>query len=141
MIEITPLLFLNENEVQMDFVRSSGPGGQNVNKVASAVQIRFDIRNSPSLPDEVKDRLIKLGGKKVSSEGIIVIDARRYRSQDRNRQDAIARLVSLIRKAMEKPKQRKATRPSQAAKKSRLDEKRKRSEAKKVRRFTPADWD
>ena len=141
MIEITPEIQLNENELQFDFIRSSGPGGQNVNKVASAVQLKFDVINSPSLQPVVKERLIKLAGKRMTTDGILVIEAKRYRTQEQNRSDAIQRLVVLIGKALEEPKDRIKTKPSRAAKAARLTEKKARSSVKKSRKITPHDWE
>src|SRR5512136_1901986 len=123
MINITPEIALDESEIQLEFVRSSGPGGQNVNKVSTAVQLRFSVAGSPSLPEEVRLRLIKLAGKRVTSEGILVIDAQRFRTQLRNRQDAIQRLVDLIRKASEKPRIRRRTKPPAGARERRLEAK------------------
>ena len=140
MIQITPALAIDENEIKMEFIRSSGPGGQNVNKVATAVQLRFDAARSPSLPDEVRERLIRLAGKKVTAEGILIINARRYRTQERNRQDAIDRLVALIRKATIKPKRRRKTKPTLASKQRRRENKRRKSEIKRLRRpVSPTD--
>lgn len=141
MIEITPTLSLDEKELFFDFVRSSGPGGQNVNKVSSAVQLRFDVQNSPSLADEMKSRLIKLAGSRMTSEGILVIEARRYRSQEQNRLDAVKRLVSLILVALEPPKPRKPTRPSTTAKAARVTAKRQRGELKRIRKYNPDEWE
>jgi ribosome-associated protein len=132
-IEITQDIVLNENELQFEFVRASGPGGQNVNKVSSAVQLRYDVRNSPSLPEAVRERLLVLARSRVSEQGVLVIEARRFRTQEKNRQDALDRLVNLIRRAAEKPKIRKKTRPTEAAKRRRLEEKRHRGEIKRVR--------
>ncbi len=103
MITINRAISIDEREIQQDFIRSSGPGGQNVNKVATAVQLRFDVRNSPSLPDDVRRRLMHLAGKQMTDEGVLIINARHYRQQDRNRQEALRRLVDLIRRAAEKP--------------------------------------
>jgi ribosome-associated protein len=132
MIEITPALQIEEREVQIEFTRASGPGGQNVNKVATAVQLRFDVRAS-SLPEEVKARLIKLGGSRVTEGGILVIEAKRHRTQDANRTDARTRLAELIRRAAAKPKTRRKTKPSRAAKEKRLEAKKQRSVIKKLR--------
>ena len=134
MLQITNTIVIDEREIHLQFIRSSGPGGQNVNKVATAVQLRFDVSNSPSLPDEVRERVIRLAGKRVSTEGLIIIDAKRFRTQEKNRQDAIARLIKLISKATKKPKPRHKTKPSLASKKRRLDTKRHRSQIKIKRR-------
>ena len=134
MIPVTPAISIDEREIRMVFVRSSGPGGQNVNKVSTAVQLRFDAMNSPSLPEAVRNRLIHLAGKRISGSGILMIEARRYRTQERNRQDALDRLVALIRKAAERPKTRIKTRPSSGSKKRRVANKLRRSETKRMRR-------
>ena len=133
MIPITPHLALADNEIQLKFIRASGPGGQNVNKVATAVQLRFDLGHSRSLPADVRARLLALAGNRVSSNNVLIIDARRFRTQERNRQDAIARLVALIRKAAETPKLRRKTKPTHASKKRRLEAKLRRSDAKRGR--------
>ena len=141
MIAITPSLALDESEIQLEFVRAAGPGGQNVNKVATAVQLRFDVHGSPSLPAEVKARLVKLAGRRVSEDGILVITARRYRSQEQNRADAVQRLVKMIQKAATRPRVRKATRVSQSAKAGRVDEKKRRGQVKHRRRRPSEDWE
>jgi len=133
MIQITPTIAIDDSEIALEFVRASGPGGQNVNKVATAVQLRFDVRHSPSLPDDVRERLTRLGGNRVTTEGVLVIDARRFRSQERNRQDAIDRLVALIQKAAQKPKARRKTRPTAESKRRWLETKRRQSEKKRIR--------
>ncbi len=134
MISITPSIHLNESELTFVFIRASGPGGQNVNKVATAAQLRFDVRNSPSLPEEVKARLIRLAGKRATEDGILVIEAKRYRTQERNREDALQRFSALIQKALEKPKSRRATRPSVAARARRVEAKKQRGAIKRMRR-------
>jgi len=134
MIEISPEISIGEDELEFRFTHSSGPGGQNVNKVATAVQLRFDVRHSPSLPEHVRTKLIDIAGRKLTKEGVLIIDARRYRSQEKNRQDARERLIDLIRQATVIPKKRIKTRPSFQAKKRRLETKKKRSRTKQLRR-------
>ena len=139
MIEITPSLSLEESEISLDFVRSSGPGGQNVNKVSTAVQLRFDLRNSASLTEDVKERLIRLAGSRMTDEGFLLIDAHRHRTQEQNREDALQRLTELIRKALYTPKKRRATRPSLASQTKRIQSKKRHGETKKLRRDVPGE--
>ena len=141
MIIITPSISLEDNEISFDAIRSSGPGGQNVNKVSTAVQLRFDLTNSPSLPLEIKERLAVLAGNRLTDAGILIIEAKRYRAQDQNKFDAVQRLVALIQKAAVKPKTRRATRPTVTARAARLGNKKKRGELKRTRRYNPDDWD
>ena len=133
MIRITDQVALDPEEIEETFLRAGGPGGQNVNKVSTAVQLRFDIRHSPSLPDPLRQRAERLAGRRLTKEGVIVITAARFRSQERNREDALARLVALLQKAAERPRPRKATRPTKASKEERLKSKTERSKLKKLR--------
>lgn len=137
MIQVNAEIALDEREIQEDFVRASGPGGQNVNKVSTAVQLRFDVVQSPSLPDAVRERLIKLAGRRLTQDGVLIIEAERYRSQRRNRDDALARLIDLIREACEVDKPRHPTRPTLASRKRRLDSKQRRGATKKLRGLKP----
>ena len=141
MIEVTPGIKIDEDELHFDFIRSAGPGGQNVNKVATAVQLRFDVRNSPALSAEIKERLVKLAGNRVTEAGVLIIEAKRTRSQEKNRLDAIQRLVKLIQQAAEPPKPRKKTRPGAGAAAVRMADKRKRGETKRLRQYNPDEWE
>ncbi|MBE0686621.1 MAG: aminoacyl-tRNA hydrolase [Anaerolineaceae bacterium] len=140
MIEITPTISINEAELDFDFVRAAGPGGQNVNKVSTAVQLRFNVIAS-MLPGEVKERLFKIAAGRINKDGILLIHARQYRTQEQNRYDAQERLVEIIHQATEKPKPRKATHPSVSARAARLGAKKKQGEIKRLRRYNPADWE
>jgi ribosome-associated protein len=132
-IRITPQIAIDDSELDYAFLRASGPGGQNVNKVETAVQLRFDLYGSPSLADDVKQRLARLAGSRLTNEGAILIAAQSFRSQERNRQDALDRLVALIAKAAVRPKKRIATRPTRASQKRRVDTKTRRGEIKRLR--------
>jgi ribosome-associated protein len=133
MIEITPTLSIQESEIQLEFVKATGPGGQNVNKVATAVQLRFDVKNSPVLDEAVRQRLYRIARKRISEEGMLIIEAKRFRSQEQNREDALQRLVHLIQEAVKEPKVRRKTRPSPAAKEERLRAKKQRGKIKQWR--------
>ena len=137
MIRVNAQIELDEREIQEDFVRASGPGGQNVNKVSTAVQLRFDVARSPSLPEPVRTRLSALAGRRLTQDGVLIIEAERYRSQRRNRDDALERLLALIREACEVDTPRRPTRPTLASKKRRLDSKQRRGETKKLRTLKP----
>ena len=137
MIRITPSISIGEGELEEHFIRASGPGGQNVNKLASAVQLRFDVRRSPSLPDDVRTRLERLAGKRLTRDGVIVINAQRHRTQERNREDARERLADLIRRAAVAPVPRRATKPTAGARERRLESKKRRSSIKGLRRTRP----
>jgi ribosome-associated protein len=138
MLRITDTIAIDDNELSESFVRSSGPGGQNVNKVSSAVQLRFDARGSPSLPNDVAVRLMRLAGKRLTKDGVIVIIAQQFREQERNRADARERLVDLIRRAAVKPVPRRATKVPKSAKKARLEGKKHRSRIKNLRGGKPS---
>lgn len=134
MIQVTRTISLDEREIEESFVRASGPGGQHVNTTASAVQLRFDVSNSPSLPDRVRERLMRLAGRRLTADGVLVIVAQEHRSQFENRQEALSRLLELIRKAAEPPPPpRRPTKPSQGAKRRRMDSKSKRGAVKRLR--------
>jgi ribosome-associated protein len=141
MIEITPTFSFDESELQYNYVRASGPGGQNVNKVATSVQLRLDVRNSASLTEEVKARLTRLGGSRMTDEGVLIIEARRYRTQEQNRSDALQRLTSLLHKASQVMPIRHVTRPTRASQIRRVEKKKKRGEVKHGRSANPSDWE
>ena len=134
MIRVTNSIALDEREIDEQFIRSSGPGGQNVNKVATAVQLRFDVARSTNLPDAVRDRLKRLAGRRLTGDGVLIIEARRYRTRERNRRDALDRLIALVRKAAVAPTPRRATRPTAASKRRRLEGKQRRGALKRGRR-------
>jgi len=140
MIRVTDSISINESEIEESFVRSSGPGGQNVNKLSTAVQLRFDVRHSPSLPNDVAIRLMALGGRRITKDGVLVLIAQSHRTQERNRADAIERLVALIKEAAVKPIPRRATKPTKASKQRRIEGKKRRSGIKDMRRSKP-NWD
>ncbi len=137
MIRVAPRIVLDERELDESFVRSSGPGGQNVNKVETAVQLRFDALASPGLPEDVKDRLRGLAGSRMTAEGVVIIIAQRFRTQDRNREDARERLFELLRKAAVRPVIRRATKPTLGSQKRRLESKTRRGSVKKLRTQKP----
>lgn len=141
MIQVTRTITINEDDIKVEFFRSSGPGGQNVNKVATAAQIRFDVKQSTAFPDDVRKRLLRLAGKRITEEGELVISARRFRTQEQNRRDAIERLTDLIRLAATQPKRRLKTKPTRASKSRRLDSKHRRGTIKDIRRHTPCRED
>jgi ribosome-associated protein len=141
MIRVTRTIAIDESDLVWDFVRASGPGGQHVNKVATAAQLRWDTARATGLADDVRERLRKLAGRRMTADGVLMIVARRYRSQERNRDDALGRLVALVRKAAQRPKPRRKTKPTRASRERRLDEKRHRGNVKRTRRRVRKDED
>ena len=141
MLEVTSSVRIDDSEIQLDYIRASGPGGQNVNKVSTAVQLRFDLLHSPSLEPDVKERLSKLAGSRLTAEGVLVIVAKRFRTQEKNRIDAVARLVALVQQALVAPKVRRKTRPTRTSSAARVDSKVRRGVVKRTRRYNPADWE
>jgi ribosome-associated protein len=141
LIAVTPLLSIDETELHEDFLRASGAGGQNIQKVETAVQLRFDVRNSPSLPEAVRERLERLAGRRLTKEGVLVITAQRHRTRERNREDALARLLALISAAAEPPPPvRRPTKPTRAARQRRLDSKTRRAGVKATRGRPVGEW-
>ena len=136
-IRITPDISIDEREIEESFIRSSGPGGQNVNKLSTAVQLRFDVRRSPSLPNDVAIRLTRLAGKRMTKDGVLVLTAQNHRTQERNRAEALERLVALIQQAAVRPLKRVATKPTKASREKRLEGKKVRSNIKGLRRSKP----
>jgi ribosome-associated protein len=139
MIQVTQGIAIDERELDERFVRAPGPGGQHVNKVATAVELRFDAARSPALPEAVRARLMRLAGRRLNAEGILIIEAHRFRTQERNRRDALERLIALIQRATLEPKLRKPTRPTRASKERRLEGKSQRAQVKGLRRRTYPD--
>jgi ribosome-associated protein len=141
MIYISPGISIDEKDFTVDYIRASGPGGQNINKVSTAVQLRYNLERSRTLPEDVKKRLEGLAGSRLSENGEIVIEAKRFRTQTKNREDAIQRLIALIRRASQKPKVRRKTKPSVSASAARIFDKKKRGSQKRIRNYTPEEWE
>lgn len=141
MIAVTSSISLDEKELLFDFIRSSGPGGQNVNKVSSGVQLRYNLNTTAALPEDVKSRLRVIARNRISEDGILIIEAKRHRGQEQNREDAVTRLVTLIRQATEKPALRRKTRPTAASQMERLEVKKRRAAVKRTRRISPREMD
>ena len=139
MIHITSDIAIDEREIEESFVRASGPGGQNVNKLSTAVQLRFDVRRSPSLPEDVRARVERLAGRRLTQEGVLIITAQRHRTQERNRKDALERLVELIERSAQPPAPRRPTRPTAGARRRRLEVKKQRAVTKKLRGAPPVE--
>jgi len=138
MIRVSPHIEIDEREIEEQFVRASGPGGQNVNKLSTAVQLRFDVRHSPSLPPDVRARLERLAGARLTREGVLVIIAQRHRTQPRNREDALERLIALIRQAAVAPVKRRPTKPTKASRERRIESKKRQGSIKRLRRAKPS---
>lgn len=141
MVTINDSISLDDSELKVSFIKASGPGGQNVNKVSTAVQLRFDINASESLSSTVKERLRSIAGSRLSDDGILIIEAKRFRTQDKNKTDAVNRLVRLIQQALDVPATRIPTKPGKTAKAARSASKKRRSETKRIRRYIPEDWE
>jgi ribosome-associated protein len=141
MVDITPTLKIEESEIQLEYVRASGPGGQNVNKVSTVAQLRWNVAATAALEPEVKARLVKLAGSRMTEEGMLIIEAKRFRTQEKNRSDAVARLVALIQQALVEPKVRRKTRPTRTSSAARVDSKVRRGVVKRTRRYNPGEWE